>query len=169
MKIYHAMIVLIVLGAAGPPAAGAGQRLWVVSDGARLHADKTAASPAVARLPLEFPLTLVSADGKWRQVETTDGKVGWIYQGKVSDVKPGGDDADLDDLLGDLGESDILLAAADTSRSVRSSFMDQRRTDAAADIPAPYRYALDQVLSFYVTMAQLEAFLKEGGIGEYAP
>ncbi len=144
--------------------------LWVVSDGARLHAEKTAASPTVAALPLDAALTRIATDGKWHQVETEDGKTGWIYRGKVSDAKPGADGGELDDLLGDLGDlggSDILLAAADTSRSIRG----RTRLDASderSDIPEPLRQALDQVLSFYVSDAEVDAFLREGRIGEYA-
>jgi hypothetical protein len=141
--------------------------LWVVSDGARLHAEKTAASPTVASLPLNAALTRIATDGKWHQVETEDGKTGWVYRGKVSDAKPGADGDALDDLLGDLGESDILLAAADTSRSIRG----RTRLDASderSDIPEPLRRALDRVLSFYVSDAETDAFLKEGRIGEYA-
>ena len=171
MKKRHAIIGLAVLAALlFPPApvAAAGDALWVVSDAARLQAEPTAVSATVARLPLDAKLTLISTADKWYEVRTADGETGWIYRGKVSDTKPGSDSAELDDLLGDLGESDILLAAADTSRSVRG-LMDDRESEGAAPIPEPYRGALDRVLAFYVSEAAVDAFLKEGGIGEYAP
>lgn len=153
-----------------PPAivSAAAGALWVVSDGARLQAEPTAVSATVAKLPLDAKLTRLGAADKWYEVRTEDGDIGWIYRGKVSETKPGDDAAGLDDLLGDLGESDILLAAADTSRSVRG-LMDDRESEGAAPIPAYLRGALDRVLTFYVGEAEVEAFLKEGGIGEYAP
>jgi hypothetical protein len=162
------VMVGVALLALGLTESGAQERVWVASEGARLQAEQTAESPTVVRLPLETALTVIAREGKWYRVRTDGGETGWIYRGKVSGAKPGDDTAELDDLLGDLGESDILLAAADTSRSVRG-VMDDPEEGEAMPIPEPYRSAVDRVLSFYVGDAELRAFLKEGGIGEYAP
>ncbi len=162
LMVAAALLFLAVSGAA------AAQDLWVVSDGTRLQAEPTAASASVVRLPLDAKLTRLSTADKWYEVRTENGETGWVYRGKVSETKPGDEGGELDELLGDLGESDILLAAADTSRSVRG-FMDEPESEGAPPIPEPYRSALDRVLTFYVGEAEVDAFLQEGGIGEYAP
>ncbi len=168
LPILLALLVPALLPSPGPAAAG--KILWVSAAGARLKTDKSATSPTVAELPMGERLAVEAADGKWYRVTAADtGDTGWIYRGKVAEAPPEDPGALPDDLLGDLGDSGILLAAADTSRSIRGLRTVEEKTRKKAVIDPEYLEALDRVLGFYTDEASVEGFLREGGIGEYAP
>ena len=147
-------------------ATGAG-KVWVTSEGAKLQADKSASSSTVAKLPVGAELILTSSDGSWYQVSTGSGKKGWIYRGKVSTTPPRATSQGGGTLFAALPGSSIQANAADTSRSIRR-LDSQDGSSAQRRDPAACHQALNDVLNLRVTEAEVERFLKEGRIGEYA-
>lgn len=154
--------------AALAPAAGLAQegKVWVTSGGAKLTAEPQATAASVAALPVGAELAVVATRDKWLQVSTADGKRGWIYRGKVSSVRPAGAGGGL---FGALGKSSIQVGSADTSRSIRGLSPEAEAYAQGAGTPAEYRKAVDRTLALAVAPDEVDRFLREGRVGEYAP
>ncbi|MBI5016264.1 MAG: SH3 domain-containing protein [Deltaproteobacteria bacterium] len=145
--------------------ARAADKVWVASAGAKVMAEAAASAKLVATPALGTELAVLGVAGKWLQVSTPEGATGWIYRGRVSESPPpsGGG------LFGALPSSSIQASAADTSRSIRGLSPEVEQYAENAKTPAEYRKALDGVLALKVTDAEVDGFLREGKIGEYAP
>lgn len=143
--------------------------LWVSSTGAKLKAETRATSATVAELPLGTELTVLGSEDKWYRVSAPEGGTGWIYRGKVSETPPAGPSAGGGGgLFGGLTSSSIEAGAADTSRSIRGLSPEVTEYADSAGTPEDYRRALDRVLAYRVGETELDQFLREGHIGEYA-
>jgi hypothetical protein len=150
------------------PAAESQSKLWVTSAGTKLHADKSATSSTVADVPVGAELTVISSQSLWYEVTTTTGKRGWVYRGKVSTTPPQGQQASDGSLFSALPGSGVQSQRADTSRSIRGLSPEAEEYAKRTNKPGKYQRALDAVLAMTVTPVDLEQFLKEGRIGEYA-
>jgi uncharacterized protein YgiM (DUF1202 family) len=166
-KILTAVMVLSLIA----PPLFAQSRMWVTSDNATLKADSKASSATIARLSIGTEVDVVGKEGRWFQVRTVSGQRGWVYGGRLSANPPAKETQEnpMGDMLGGLSGSDISSDKASTSRSIRGLspetevYAENRRT------PEMYKRALDRVLSRAVSDRDVESFLREGQIGEYAP
>jgi len=145
--------------------------LWVSSTGAKLKADTKATAATVADVPIGAQLQVLEAKDTWYRVTAPGGAQGWIYRGKVSETAPAAPSGTGGGgLFGGLtGGSTNQAASADTSRSIRGLSPETTEYADAAGTPKENREALDRVLALKVDAAELEQFLQEGRIGEYAP
>ncbi len=159
-----ALIATIVLMV---PAAGvrAQDRVWVASAGAKLKGEATASAPTVGDVAVGTELSVIESTGKWYHVKTGDGREGWIYSGKVSTTAPEQADSGL---FGSLPGSSIEARTADTSRSVRGLSPETSEYAKNAGTPKAARDALDRVLALGLSDAEIDRFLEQGPIGEYA-
>jgi len=152
--------------------ADAQKTLWVNASGAKLKADKTASSETVTPLPIGEALSVLDSQGRWYKVSTKLRKKGWIYRGKVSSRAPAstqeGKKSGVGELFGSLGSSEISAAAADTSRSIRGLSPEAKAYAKQVGASLAHQSALDQVLNIRTDDVELEQFLKNGQIGEYA-
>jgi uncharacterized protein YgiM (DUF1202 family) len=148
-------------------AAAAQTTLWVASRGAKLKEERKALSGTVAKLAAGTELTVLETVAKWYRVAAPDGQQGWIYRGKVSDTPPAQEQSG-GGLFGAVTSSSIEAGAADTSRSIRGLSPETEQYADSAGSPQQSRDALDRVMAFHVTDAELERFLQDGKIGEYA-
>jgi uncharacterized protein YgiM (DUF1202 family) len=152
----------------------AAQTLYVTSEDATLKADSSSSSATIMELKRGTELTVVAKDGRWYSVATPTGKKGWIYRGKVSEEPPEmeGMEEDEDEgvggLLGGLSGSDINADAADSSRSIRGLSPEAKEYADATGSPKEIRNALDAVIARPTTDNEIDRFLQEGKIGEYA-
>lgn len=151
------MLLGLVLCAAG--LAWAQERLVVVSEGAKLRADRTALSESLARLALGEEVRILAAEGAWYKVETKKKLVGFVYRGHLAESGPAAVQDKAGSLFGTLEGSLILAEAADTSRATRS---------AVGQGYAKNELHLNRVLDLSVSEAELEDFLRKGGVGEFA-
>jgi uncharacterized protein YgiM (DUF1202 family) len=149
------------------------QTIWVSSPNAKIKSEKGASSTTVAILEMGTALSVISTKGRWYQVETASGETGWIYRGKVSNIRPEtaetqnkGDS--LDSLFGGLTGSSIRADTSDTSRSIRGLSPEAQAYAKTRKTPEKYQYALDKTLSIEIIDKEIEHFLREGRIGEYA-
>ncbi|UCF91941.1 MAG: SH3 domain-containing protein [Desulfobacterales bacterium] len=147
--------------------AAAQEKVWVVGKDAKLKADMTASSATVAVLPLGMELTVESSQGRWYKVATPSRETGWIYRGKVSQTPPPQESGGLFGTMS--GGSGIKVSAADTSRSIRGLSPEAQEYARISGTPQTYRNALDGVLAMETSASEVERFLKDGRIGEYAP
>lgn len=168
MKPRYGLAAAVVLAVAA--LALAQTSLWVSSTGAKLKADTKATAATVADVPVGAQLQVLEAKDTWYRVAAPDGKQGWIYRGKVSETSPAGSSGGGGGgLFGAVTSgSTIQAASADTSRSIRGLSPETTEYADAAGTPKENREALDKVLALKVDAADLEKFLQEGRIGEYA-
>jgi hypothetical protein len=145
-------------------------KMWVGSGRAKLKTDKKTSAKTVAVLPVGTEVIVLDSARRWYQVRTPSGKEGWIYRGKLTKSPPEPEvQSESEDFFAAFSGSDIQADEADTARSIRGlseeteAYANRRRT------PKVYRKALDGVLAMSITAAELDAFLSQGKIGEYAP
>ncbi len=150
----------------------AAEKVWVTSEGASLKADRSSLSATVAELTRGTELVVTSCENRWCKVTTPSGKTGWIYQGRVSDAPPEINEtegeAGLGDMLGGLSESSIEADASDSARSIRGLSPEAAAYAKNTGKPEESQKALDQLLSLTIPANEIEQFLKQGKIGEYA-
>jgi len=163
------VIALMLLTATASSAADA---LWVSSEGAILKAQRSSTAAGVADLPVGMELIRLEYEKRWYRVRIPDGREGWIYRGKVSETPPAKETAAQEDslggLLGGLTGSSIRADTADTSRSIRGLSPEAREYARQKGTPESCQQALDEVLALKTGSAEIEGFLREGHIGEYA-
>jgi len=153
----------------------ASQTLWVSSKNAKLKKHSNASSATIKKLSIGEELRVKSKSKRWLYVVTLTGDAGWIYKGKVSEIKPDISDINTDDesnslgsLFGSISGGGISADSADTSRSIRGLSPETKDYADNTNTPKKYQQALDKVLSQKITENQIEMFLKSGKIGEYA-
>jgi len=125
-------------------------------------------SDTVADLSIGTELTVIQPEDRWYRVRTLAGKEGWIYRGKVSDAAPKKEAETADNLFAGMQGSTITADEAHTSRSIRGLSKETEQYARQRGTPEVYQKALDAVLSRKVTETQLDVFLRNGKIGEYA-
>ena len=159
---------LLLLALNALPALSAEKR-WVVSEGTALKAEQSVSAASVTELPVGAELTLVEGAGRWLKVQTSDGKEGWVYAGRVSDTAPVAEVGGGEGLFGDsLQKSQITTAKADSARSIRGLSPEVAQYAKQRGTPENLKKELDRILSRKVSDKDIKAFLKEGKIGEYA-
>lgn len=148
------------------PLAHAASTLYVTSSNADLKSDKSASSSTITTLSVGTKLRVISSEGRWYNVSEPSGRSGWIYRGKVSTSPPSGGGGGL---FGSSSGSNIQLSKADTARSIRGLSSEAREYADNANVSQAAQNALDRVLARKVSDYEIERFLKDGRIGEYAP
>ncbi|MFH1350529.1 MAG: SH3 domain-containing protein [Pseudomonadota bacterium] len=146
------------------------QRMWVTSDGAKLKAENTASSKTIVSLPIGTEVTVLVSEGSWYRVRASSGEEGWIYRGRLSQTQPAKKgEGETGGLFASMPGSRVKVDEADTARSIRGLSRETEEYAKSRRTPVEYREALDRVLAVGVTEKELEVFLREGKIGEYAP
>lgn len=135
--------------------AGAEAALWVAADQAPVRIWRSAEAEVLLRLPRGAVVTPLGSHGAWTKIQEPGGTQGWMFQAHLSA-------APLAPALGSLFEpappTMILAEAADTARSNRSQ---------APPLPRGAE-SLELALSLRLGPDDLDAFLAQGGIGEFA-
>ncbi len=142
------------------------ETLYVQAKTAQLRSGRTSLDAVVAHVRFGEPLEVVSREGSWVKVKTTGGTQGWIFANKLSETKPSGGG----ETLAALGRSMRRGAASATTASAGARGLD-KTSEAYADrsgISQKDREAVDRMTSYQLADQDVETFLKEGGLGEYA-
>lgn len=149
------------------------QKVWVSSEDATLQSERSISSETIAAVKRGTELIVSTFENRWYKVTAPDGKTGWIFRGKVSTEPPadtggGSGSGGVGGLLGGITGSTIEADAADSSRSIRGLSPEAQEYAQQAGTPAESQAALDMVLSLTLDKSDVDEFLKEGKIGEYA-
>lgn len=163
-------LAAILLGALAGAALGQ-QMLWVVLDRAPMRAERSGLSAVLTELPFGAQVSLVRSAGAWALVREPTGLDAWMYQGHLSSTPTLGHAATLPrlaELYATPAKSFILAEAVDTARSTRSAGSATAGPWGAQPGAEEQRAALRLVLEMPLSPEQLDDFLREGGIGEYA-
>lgn len=154
------LVAILVTGLA------AAETVYVQATTAKLRSGKTSLDPVVAELKFGEPLELLRREGGWLEVRTASAARGWIFANKTTPNKPAGGD----DLLAKLGRSMRRADASEVTASAGARGLDKVSEGYAqrAGITQQDRDAVDRMTTYRVTDQEVEDFLKEGGLGEYA-
>ena len=147
----------------------AGGAMWVTSDKARLKSKPKASSTTFSTIPVGTEVSVLESKKRWYRVRTSSGEKGWMYRGKLSDTPPEKEAEESDNLFSSMQSSSISADEAQTSRSIRGLSKETEQYAQQRGTPEVYKKALDQVLAIRITDKEVDVFLKEGKIGEYAP
>lgn len=169
MRLTRSLLVITGLLLAASVAL-AEEKRWISSEGTALKAEASATADNIADVLVGTEVTLVESGGRWMKVRTADGKEGWVYAGRVTDSPPAAEVAgDGGGIFGDsMKKSQINTAKADSARSIRGLSPGAAQYAKERGTPEMYKKTLDGVLARKVSAKELKAFLKDGGIGEYA-
>lgn len=149
-----------------PPVSVAAETVYVQSKTAKLRAGKTSLDREVADLRFGDELTVLKRDGQWLQVRTAAGQTGWLFANKVSATRP----KEGDSSLAALGKSFRQKEASDVTASAGARGLDKASEDYAkrVGIQPRDREAVDRMTTYRISEQDVEVFLKEGKLGEYA-
>ncbi|HJR78134.1 MAG TPA: SH3 domain-containing protein [Nitrospiraceae bacterium] len=142
------------------------ETLYVQAKTAQLRAGKTSLDPVLTNIRYGEAVEVLSRDGNWTEVKTAGGAKGWIFSNKLSASKPSGGN----DTLARLGQSMRSGEASSSTASAGARGLDKTSEGYAdrAGISQRDRQAVDRMTGYQVSDEEVEQFLKEGGLGEYA-
>lgn len=166
MRIKTAALLLALIATT----AMAEEKRWVATEGTTLKQGASASAADLASLSVGTELSVLETEGRWLKVQTANGKEGWVYAGRVSDAIPTAEVSGEAGLFGDsMQQSQIETAKADSARSIRGLSPEAAQYARLRGTPESFKKELDKVLARKVTRRELQAFLRDGKIGEYAP
>jgi hypothetical protein len=141
--------------------------VYVQAKNAKLRAGKTSLDPVIADLRFGDALEVLRTQGRWLEVETAQGAKGWIFAGKTTPTRPA---ASEDDPLAMLGKSFRRTEAGAVTASAGARGLDKVSEGYAnrVGITQQQRDAIDRMAAYRISDQDVEEFLKEGGLGEYA-
>ena len=142
------------------------ETVYVQAKTAQLRAGKTSLDAVVGNVKFGEALEVVGRDGSWMEVKTSAGARGWIFANKTSASKPSGSN----DTLARLGQSMRGGDASATTASAGARGLDKASEGYAnrAGVSARDREVVDRMTAYQLPDQEVEDFLREGGLGEYA-
>ncbi|WHZ13422.1 MAG: protein of unknown function DUF1058 [Nitrospira sp.] len=142
------------------------ETVYVQARTAQLRAGKTSLDAVVGNVKFGDALEVVGRDGSWMEVKTSTGARGWIFANKTSPSKPSG----TNDTLAKLGQSMRSGDASSTTASAGARGLDKASEGYAnrTGISARDREAVDRMTAYQIPDQEVEEFMREGGLGEYA-
>jgi len=143
------------------------ETVFVQSKTAKLRSGKTSLDSVVADLKFGESLEVLGKEGNWLEVQTARGAKGWIFAGKTTPTKPAGGE---DDVLAKLGKSFRRTEAEDVTASAGARGLDKVSEGYAnrVGITQQHRDAIDRMAAYRISDQEVEDFLKQGRLGEYA-
>lgn len=159
-----ALGLTLFLGAASPARA---ETLYVRAEDATLRSAADAGAAEIGPVARGTELTVVSREGSWIQVQAA-GKTGWIHKLKTATEKPDTSGSALAS-LGAAGSRDSYVKEAESGRAARGlSPMAEKYAQNKALSPESIA-AVKRMEQVVISKKEIEGFLKEGKLGEYAP
>jgi len=160
-RVLTLAIILLSIGAVA-----SAETVYVQAKTGQLRSGKTSLDNVVANVKFGDALEVLGRDGSWLDVKTSSGARGWIFANKISSGKPSGGS----DMLAKLGQSMRAGDASSTTASAGARGLDKASEGYAnrTGIGAKDRDAVDRMTAYQIPDQDVEEFLREGGLGEYA-
>ena len=142
------------------------ETVYVQAKSAQVRSGKTSLSQTVATVQFGEALEKLRQEDEWLEVRTTGGVTGWIFVSKTTTTKPAGGDS----RLARLGQTVRRTEAAPLTASTGARGLDKVAGEYAnlTGIPQQYQDAVDRMTAYRLTDQEVEAFLRQGRLGEYA-
>jgi len=160
------VIITLIVGIGFFLGQAVAETVYVQGKTAKLRAGKTSLDRVVAALKFGDPLEVLRKDGTWFEVRTAAGVSGWIFANKTTATKPSGQD----DELARLGKTFRRTESSEATASAGARGLDKVSEGYAnrVGITKQQRDAVDRMTAYQITDQEVEDFLKDGGLGEYA-
>lgn len=144
----------------------AAETVYVQATTAKLRSGKTSLDPVVAELKFGEALEVLKKEGGWLEVRTAAAVKGWVFANKTTATKPAGGD----DFLAKLGKSMRRKEASEVTASAGARGLDKVSEEYAKRVGMTQqdRDAVDRMTAYKLIDQEVEDFLKDGGLGEYA-
>jgi uncharacterized protein YgiM (DUF1202 family) len=142
------------------------ETVYVQAKNAQLRSGKTSLSPTVATVQFGEALEKLRQEGEWLEVRTASGSTGWIFVNKTTPTKPAGGESSL----ARLGQAMRRTEAAPVTAATGARGLDKVSEEYASrtGISKQYQDEVDRMTAYKLTDQEVEAFLREGRLGEYA-
>ncbi len=165
-RLLRVFPIILCLGLLAWGSEAQAETVYVQAKTAQLRAGKTSLDAVVGNVKFGEALEVVGRDGNWVEVKTSAGAKGWIFANKTSSSKPSG----TNDTLAKLGQSMRGGDASATTASAGARGLDKASEGYAnrAGVSARDRDAVDRMTAYQIPDQEVEEFLREGGLGEYA-
>jgi len=157
MRVWRMALSALLLVAAGGYAETMYARFPTV-----VRSDRSLSAQVVAELKQGDPVEAVAREGRHYRVRV-GGKEGWIYFNKLTDEKP----EDVASLLSGGPGGAIQLTELEAGGAIRGLSRSAQSYVTAGNIPAWAVQAVEKMQSRSVTASEIEAFKREGRLGEY--
>jgi hypothetical protein len=129
---------------------------------ATVREGKTLGSPVVARLGQGDAVDVKRKSGRHYEV-SVGGKAGWVYYNKLTSEKP----EDVAALLSRSTSQPIELTDVEAGGALRGLSPMAEDYAKSSDIPGWARGAVEDMQGLSIAAEELEAFAREGRLGEY--
>lgn len=161
------LFIVLLIGLSLSAGAALAETVYVQAKTVKLRTGKTSLDAVVADLKFGDALEVLRKDGAWLEVQTGGGTKGWIFAGKTTATKPAGSG---DDDLARLGKSFRRTEAGDVTATAGARGLDKASEGYAnrAGITQRDRDAVDRMAAYRMSDQEVDDFLKEGRLGEYA-
>lgn len=142
--------------------------VYVQARSAQVRDGKTSLNKTVATVQFGEALEVLQQEAEWLEVRTAGGARGWIFVDKTSTSKPAG--ASAESGLAKLGQGLRQTQASPVTASAGARGLDKASEDYAqrSGITRQHRDAVDRMTAYRLPEQDVETFLKEGKLGEYA-
>ncbi len=139
---------------------------WVKTPGTKIRLSKGGNAHVIDKLDRGTPVELLEEDGKWLHVRLPNGHKGWVLRFKLTDKEPDND-------WGVLSTMDSLFEEptvdeASTSASIRGLSKISEDHARRQKTKAEHIRAISEMEKFPISQDDIDEFLKEGKLGEYA-
>ncbi|HVO30493.1 MAG TPA: SH3 domain-containing protein, partial [bacterium] len=158
---FHALRLLLSAAALLLPASAfAGDTMYVRAAGTELKGAASPGAPVVEKLDIGAKVELLEKNGMWAKIKTKDDKTGFVFGPKLSKDKPDKEH---------FGKSGNALAAneGDTAQALRGLSPTAEKFAGRTDIKPADVAAVKAMEDRKATPQDVDAFLKEGKLGEY--
>lgn len=159
---FRIIAALATAAILAPAVAFAGDTMYVRAAGTDLKGSASPGAPSVAKLSIGEKVQVESKQGSWVKVKTKSGQEGFVFGPKLSSDKP-----DKEHFGG--GDTKNLAAnEGDTAQALRGLSPTAESFAGRADIKPSDIAAVKKMEDVKVPKDELDAFLKEGKLAEYA-
>ena len=142
------------------------EKAYVQSKSAPLWAGKTSLSQTVATVQFGQEREVLRKEEPWLEVRTSDGVTGWVSANRTSATQPSGGES----LFAKAGQTFRQTEAAPVTASAGARGLDKVSEEYAnrSSIPKQYQDTVDRMAAYRIPDPEVEGFLKDGRLGEYA-
>jgi len=150
----------------GPVSWSLAETLYVIAKSAHIRAGKTSLDTVTDTIRYGDAVESIIRENDWVQIQTKSGAKGWIYAAnKLSSVPPVNDQGHFEKI-----SANLKGPVSSTTTSAGARGLDKVAQSYAENngISAQSRQAVDDMAKYTVDDAQVDSFLKEGGLGEYS-
>jgi len=130
--------------------------------------EKSPFSKVVVKLKKGDAVEIQETSGRHAKVQTSSGKVGWVFVFKLTDKEPAKSSKGSGQTLGMItGESQVFAQESQSGGSIRGLKATSNTYAQSKNISKKHREAVDRMEAFKVSDKELLKFQEQGGTGEF--